>query len=159
MHRLLLMHCRIRCHFLMDILYVSFQIITLRKGLATDWTLRHLFRSLSDWEIDLFVKFSAIYIFPPPPVLLILTLTHILIHFSSSFSFFPPPPLPPPPYFSFSSFSSFSSIPPPSPQFRTLQGKVDHNRSVLVNFNGIFKFYIHNNVDSFCQFTFEVHPK
>ena len=50
-------------------------------------------------------------------------------------------------------FNTFSN----SNVFITLQGKVGHNRSVLVNFNGIFKFSVHNNVHGFCQFSFEVH--
>ena len=50
-------------------------------------------------------------------------------------------------------FNTFSN----SNVFITLQGKIGHNRSVLVNFNGIFKFSVHNNVHGFCQFFFEVH--
>ena len=110
-HKLWIMHWHFRCHLLMDILYVSFQIITSRKGHVTDWTLRHLFRSVSYWEMNLFVKFSAIYIFSPL-VLLILTLT--LIHFSFPLPLillllllllnFPPLPFP-----------HFSSTPTPPP--------------------------------------------
>ena len=85
--------------------YVSFQIISSRKGLATVRTLRHLFISVSYWEMNLFkifcyLYFSSSYI-PPPDIdphphshsfflllLLLLPLTLILT---------PPPPPPPPP--------------------------------------------------------------
>ena len=63
MHKVMYWH--FWCYFLMNIFNVSFQIITSGKGLATYWTLGHLFRSVSDWEMSLFVKLSAIYIFSP----------------------------------------------------------------------------------------------
>ena len=50
-------------------------------------------------------------------------------------------------------FNTFSN----SNVFITLQGKVDHNRSVLVNFDGIFKFSVHNNIHGLYPFFFEVH--
>ena len=50
-------------------------------------------------------------------------------------------------------FNTFSN----SNVFITEHGKIGHNRSVLVNFNGIYKLSVHNNVHGFCQFFFEVH--
>ena len=118
MHRVMYWH--FWCHFLMNIFNVSFQIITSGKGLATYWTPRYLFRSVSYWEMNLFVKFSAIisssfsspaYIpsLPRPP-----RLSHIpppLSYSSSSIIFLllshiPPPPALTPPHI---------PLPPPLP--------------------------------------------
>ena len=56
----------------MDIFYVSFQIISSRKGLATVRTLRHLFISVSYWEMNLFKIFCYLYFssssIPPPDI-------------------------------------------------------------------------------------------
>ena len=70
-HRLWMIHWYFRWHLLMDIFCVSFQIISSRKGLATVRTLRHLFISVSYWEMNLFKIFCYLYFssssIPPDP--------------------------------------------------------------------------------------------